>query len=386
MDIRQHIDNGTLPAYKLYTVSSSRSTLWKVNRIEAIMELQGEDMQRLFFTDEEIEFLFMCHEVYAKGRSGIVYVINEEHAHLVCKRFCDEGMKAKSCMQEGVGYAVMVGDAIEYGCEEMPLKFIMLAYPTRELDTYLLQTVYGLSKGITQQPVILLDCVGMYHRFGFPDKKRSWDKIEKDRTRCASRTLGEEVSCSLMMEIDKPVRPKPYEIISTDGNGISVFKEKRYGLCGLMGKDENIVCEAEYDEIGVTPYGWYIGVSRYENPNAVFSTLIDIMRGKQYRFGEIKRIDDFLYEAEVFDDETNCEVIGKIRFNGFLKLIPTGTFVLNGITIYNVSSIVGMNIFTVSLSLDARRFDYCYKKGRGRVEMLECGTGHAVTYKKNFEF
>lgn len=149
-----------------------------------------------------------------------------------------------------------------------------------------------------------------------------------------------------------------------------------------MDKNANILCEAEYHEIGVTPYGWYIGVCRFDIDGSICSTLIDIRHRKKYNFGEIRHIDEFLYEADVVNDEDLSEKIGIIRFNGFLKLVPVDTFVLNGITIYNVSGLAGMNIFTVSLSLDAKFFKCCYKRGRDRVWMVELGTGHEVTYKR----
>jgi len=136
-----------------------------------------------------IQRLIVCYEQYVKGKKGIVYAINKEHAHNICEAYQVIGVKAvyidsdtpKSERKDTVEQfrdckiQVMVNvDIFSEGFDCPDVEFIQLARPTWSLAKYMQQVGRGLRPSENKQKTIILDNSRMYIKFGLPSDGRVW--------------------------------------------------------------------------------------------------------------------------------------------------------------------------------------------------------------------
>jgi superfamily II DNA or RNA helicase len=130
-----------------------------------------------------------AYECYAKGKKGIVYTITKAHNLHVCNKFIERGYKAvaiddKTPPQTRKNYVddfkkgkidiICNVNIFSEGFDCPDLEFILLARPTKSLSMYLQQVGRGLRPAPGKDKLIILDCVGLYNRFGFPSARRQW--------------------------------------------------------------------------------------------------------------------------------------------------------------------------------------------------------------------
>lgn len=128
---------------------------------------------------------------FAKGKKGIVYAINKEHAKRISLLYQSKGFNAVviDCdtpkeEREDVILKFKKGDIqilvniqiFTEGFDCPDIEFIQLARPTRSLTLYLQQVGRGMRYIDGKEKVTILDNVGMYNYFGLPNAERRWEK------------------------------------------------------------------------------------------------------------------------------------------------------------------------------------------------------------------
>lgn len=128
---------------------------------------------------------------FAKGRKGIVYTINKQHAANVAAMYTANGVKAvaidcdtpkeerRQLIADFIDGRIMVLVNVEIfteGFDCPDVSFIQLARPTRSLSLYLQQVGRGLRIVEGKEKTIILDNVGLYNYFGLPDANRQWER------------------------------------------------------------------------------------------------------------------------------------------------------------------------------------------------------------------
>lgn len=218
--ITEYIEQGYLADYRLYTVSSQLASLQKVNRLTRMNaggDYQIKDLQEIYANTEEIKFLYRCYRMYANGKRGIIYAVNQFHAEMIASYFAEQGMSIANIdsrtasarrkeliaqFRNGELQVLVNVELFGEGFDCPAIEFTMLARPTRSLAMYLQQVgralrplrlvsndECGVRSEASPQPspeereshaaqkamVMILDCVGLYNRFGLPEENHDWE-------------------------------------------------------------------------------------------------------------------------------------------------------------------------------------------------------------------
>lgn len=247
-DISDFIEECYLADYRFYTVSDKQAALQKVNRLTRMNvggDYQTKDLQEIYANSEEITFLYDCYKEYADGKRGIIYAVNQLHAEMIAEYFAERGISIANIdiktaskrrkeliaqFHSGTLQILVNVELFGEGFDCPAIEFAMLARPTKSLAMYLQQVGRALrpmpiasdvheakydegeeksdEREAKASKVIILDCVGLYNRFGMPEEKRDWQYFfaRKKRARGEfTKPLGiDEYIADLMEEIDTP--------------------------------------------------------------------------------------------------------------------------------------------------------------------------------------
>ena len=133
--------------------------------------------------------LFLSYEQFAKGKKGIIYAINKQHAFNIANLYSSKGVEAVSIdcdtpkderqrlisdFKLGKIKVLVNVDIFTEGFDCPDVSFIQLARPTRSLALYLQQVGRGLRINEGKDKTIIIDNVGLYNYFGLPDANRMW--------------------------------------------------------------------------------------------------------------------------------------------------------------------------------------------------------------------
>lgn len=133
--------------------------------------------------------LFLSYEQFAKGKKGIIYAINKQHAFNIANLYSSKGVEAVaidcdtpkderqrliSNFKLGKIKVLVNVDIFTEGFDCPDVSFIQLARPTRSLALYLQQVGRGLRINEGKDKTIIIDNVGLYNYFGLPDANRMW--------------------------------------------------------------------------------------------------------------------------------------------------------------------------------------------------------------------
>jgi len=140
--------------------------------------------------EQHIQRLIVCYEQYVKGKKGIVYAINKEHARNICEAYQVIGVAAvyidsdtqkreraeivEKFVRNEIQVMVNV-DIFSEGFDCPDVEFIQLARPTWSLAKYLQQVGRGLRPCLGKQKTVILDNSRMFVKFGLPSEKRLWE-------------------------------------------------------------------------------------------------------------------------------------------------------------------------------------------------------------------
>ncbi len=190
--IEDFIKNGYLANYDFYTDNPNSSlsrTIESIKEKSSTRDYNTAALLRALNVQKHIQRLIVCYEQYVKGKKGIVYAINKEHAHNICNAYQIIGVQAvyvdsdtpKLERQKIVEQfknneiQVMVNvDIFSEGFDCPDVEFIQLARPTWSLGKYLQQVGRGMRPSENKQRTVILDNARMFVKFGFPSDKRSW--------------------------------------------------------------------------------------------------------------------------------------------------------------------------------------------------------------------
>lgn len=302
--IQEFIDKGWLSDFEYISVMPDN---WMVSRIAGLKkrgvdgDYQTKEMATVMDSRESIEHLYDTYEKYAKGKKGIVYAINREHAQHISDYYVSKGVKCcwidaltpaeererlvRLYRGESRGQApdpdlrtdqgasphdsldVIVNvDIFSEGFDCPEVEFIQLARPTLSLSKYLQQVGRGMRMIPGKDYVIILDQVGMYQTFGMPTEEREWKLMFEGKMKGKGRHGGDRYI----------IRDEPdLTLINLDMVRIKRHGEKNIGVeifiqGGKFGvvRDGMVTCAPEFEHIRRVRGGQFFAIATY--PYAVF--------------------------------------------------------------------------------------------------------------------
>lgn len=192
MPIKDFIKQGYLSPYKYYSLRDESSIKDRISGIEVdrFGEYKEASMEEKMDVGSIRAQLLNSYLKFAKGKRGIIYAININHAKHICQEYQNAGFNAVSIdsktpakvrkdmvdkfKNKKIDIIVNV-DVFSEGFDCPDIEFIQLARPTLSLVKYLQQVGRGLRLTKNKENCIILDNVGMYSNFGLPDEYRPWN-------------------------------------------------------------------------------------------------------------------------------------------------------------------------------------------------------------------
>lgn len=196
--IKEFISNSYLSKYKYYSIKATAEEAVALKSIKKFDfgDYDPSELERKFDTGCIRARLYDAYEKHAFGKKGIIYAIKRNHAKHICEDFQKHGIsavcidsKTKDSLRkdlvrkfrEGEVQVLVNVDIFSEGFDCPDVEFIQLARPTQSLTKYLQQVGRGLRVTKQKTECVILDNVGMYERFGFPDADRDWNKLFEGR-------------------------------------------------------------------------------------------------------------------------------------------------------------------------------------------------------------
>ena len=193
MSVKDFIKQGYLSQYKYYSLKENsyiQKTISEI-KIDRFGEYSEKSMEEKMDVGSIRAQLLDSYLSLAKGKKGIIYAININHANHISQEYETAGYRAVSIdsktpsaqrdkyveeFKNGEIDIIVNVDIFSEGFDCPDIEFIQLARPTRSLVKYLQQVGRGLRPTKDKDNCIILDNVGMYSRFGLPDEIRDWKK------------------------------------------------------------------------------------------------------------------------------------------------------------------------------------------------------------------
>ena len=189
--VKKFIEEKWLSPYQYFSVpptAEEKQALASIKKFTA-GDYDPSELERKFDNMHIRARLYQAYEQYAKGKKGIIYAIKIKHSNNICEDFKKHGVKAVSIdskmsaterrqlvddFKKGAIDVIVNVDIFSEGFDCPDIEFIQLARPTQSLTKYLQQVGRGLRITSNKTHCIILDNVGMYERFGFPNADRKW--------------------------------------------------------------------------------------------------------------------------------------------------------------------------------------------------------------------
>lgn len=379
--VRQFINGGFLSDYRLFTVSDRDAAVVRINRLKRFGidgDYKSDDLQAIVNTETGIAQLYEYYERMASGRRGIVYAVNRDHATRIAGLFRDKGVSAASvdcgtpameraetlrAFQKGSIKVLVNVELFTEGFDCPGVEFVMLARPTRSLAMYLQQVGRALRPlpGDSASKVVILDAVGLYNRFGLPERQRDWQAhFHGERPRgedYAFRPLGTPGVTGIMAEITQS--EASVHTVASYGNYIVCSYGDRLGVSY---RDGRRVFPLDYHRITSPAGSWLVGERRMDG-HKVYDILLPGER-KSFTYSHFSDEGRGIYSAGLSDGR-------KLHFDSRLKLIPDKCFEAGGVILY----CHGNDLYTLSLSLGSAIYGTLIRYASGVVRLTEFSTG-----------
>ena len=148
-----------------------------------------EELMNRFDKDTIRAKLYDAYYQFCKGKKGIIYAINRQHAANILSTYSSHGVsivmidgttpKAEresllNQFKHGLIEIIVNVNIFSEGFDCPDIEFIQLARPTKSLAMYLQQIGRGLRVAEDKEKGLILDNVGLYNRFGTPMANRRW--------------------------------------------------------------------------------------------------------------------------------------------------------------------------------------------------------------------
>lgn len=352
--IQSFIEKGWLSDFEYVSVTPEN---WMLEKIHGLKkrgvdgDYQTKEMATVMDTPESIAHLYQSYEEFVRGKKGIVYAINREHAKHIADYYRSKGVRcavidAKTpagerakivenykgspgletahrgqtlcdslrCSQEGqspcaVGpIDVIVNvDIFSEGFDCPDVEFIQLARPTLSLSKYLQQVGRGMRMVPFKECVTILDQVGLYQTFGLPTEARDWSGMFLGQ-RGGRNGHGAQHHRLVLRDNQKDLTLLNLQMVRIRRSGephqhVEVFLENgRYGIL----KDGEVSCPAVFVRMrrAESPY---FAVATY--PFEVYHNRMTVI-GEDGRdqnlkiYGKAEQQEDYI----VYNDETGKQL------------------------------------------------------------------------------
>ena len=348
-DIQWFIDKGWLSDFEYVSARPDSLMMHQIGGLKkrgADGDYQTKEMATVMDVPESIAHLYDSYEAFAKGKKGIVYAINQEHASHIAAYYASKGVNcavidsttptserdaiveayktslwgqaprqsatwglAPGVSRKGQVDVIVNVDIFSEGFDCPEVEFIQLARPTLSLNKYLQQVGRGMRVSEGKECVLILDNVGLYQMFGLPTDARDWHLMFEGRMAGKGQT-GEEMPVfvkptDLKSETTKRLVNLEMVRIKRRGErheGLEVFM--RQGKYGVM-MDGRVTCPAEFEHIKwlAAPYFVMGMYPYYIYKNKV--TVID-QKGRDLKpglYGKVKQEGD-IFVGERLDGKT----------------------------------------------------------------------------------
>lgn len=197
--IPEFIVQGRLAVYDYVSVRAdgpTRRLVGSLRKRGADGDYQIKEMAAVLNKRPSIERLYSAWEQFARGRKGIVYAINRDHARAIADFYLSQGIEAVAIdcrtpaevrqrnverLKSGEIRVLVNVDIFSEGFDCPDVEFIQLARPTLSLAKYLQMVGRGLRVAENKRSCVMLDNVGLYHVFGLPSQSWDWQAMFEGR-------------------------------------------------------------------------------------------------------------------------------------------------------------------------------------------------------------
>lgn len=259
--IEWFVNNEYLSNYDYISIKKNSDIQHAVNAIDkygADGDYSDAELSSKFDCDKIRAKLYQSYETFVKGKKGIIYAIDRQHASNICELYAVHGVRI--CMIDGTtpveernrlidefragAIQVIVNvNIFSEGFDCPDIEFIQLARPTKSLSLYLQQVGRALRISPNKDHSVVLDNVGLYNRFGTPMANRHWRSHFIGSDVEESYNDGSGLKRDIIFENDEP-EEKEYD----EGSEQMTLVEHTAGGKQIRTEDANsAVALAEYN-------------------------------------------------------------------------------------------------------------------------------------------
>ena len=265
--IQEFIDKGWLSDFEYVSAGPDSQVMRRIRLLKkrgADGDYQTRELVTVLDVPESIRHLYDTYEQFAKGRKGIVYAIDRNHARHITDYYGAHGVRcalidAKTPSAERLltveryrnqEIDVLINvDIFSEGYDCPEVEFIQLARPTLSLSKYLQQVGRGMRVSDGKSRVLILDNVGLYQLFGLPTAERDWQQLFLGRE--AGKGMQSLTRCVVVDDErqDRDLVNLEMVRIKSGGerrSGLEVFlQDGRYGVM----RNGRITCPARFKRV-----------------------------------------------------------------------------------------------------------------------------------------
>ena len=201
-DMEHFMAEGRLCYYDYYSIapdSIEQKAIDGLAKRGADGDYQSSEMCSVLNRRPTIERLYRSVEKYARGRKGIVYAIDIDHARAIADYYVRMGKKAVAVdcntpeemrrkmtddFRLGVIDILVTVDIFSEGFDCPDVEFVQLARPTLSLSRYMQMVGRGLRTAAGKDFCVIMDNVGACRLFGLPSCSRDWQELFLGKEKC----------------------------------------------------------------------------------------------------------------------------------------------------------------------------------------------------------
>lgn len=190
--IEWFVKEGYLSNYDYISIAPNSDIQHEINSIERFGvdgDYLEEELMNRFDKDSIRAKLYESYHQFCKGKKGIIYAINRQHAANIKSTYKAHGVNIEMIdgttpkivresllndFKAGVLQVIVNVNIFSEGFDCPDIEFIQLARPTKSLAMFLQQIGRGLRISADKDKGLILDNVGLYNRFGTPMANRRW--------------------------------------------------------------------------------------------------------------------------------------------------------------------------------------------------------------------
>lgn len=320
--IKWFINEGYLANYTYISIrptSKVQQTVDCIQKFGVDGDYLNDELSTLFDKDSIRAELYKSYAQFTKGKKGIIYAIDRQHAANIKELYAANGVNVKMIdsttplderneiinqFKHSKSMVIVNVNIFSEGFDCPDIEFIQLARPTKSLAMYLQQVGRGLRPSEGKDYTIILDNVGLYNRFGTPMADRKWkyhfkgSEVTKDVCSATSSELrdveGREADYSegnedmVMVEHcegGKQCIDKGSENVEADICDYNIFKKN--GYYGVCSRSNRTIIQPIYEDMHPYSNG-YIPFKQNGKWGILLSNGVVKVRPKYFYIGAFK--------------------------------------------------------------------------------------------------